>query len=41
MRRRVDKLEKIREIEYDMDRIRSLVERVDERANELCIRQEL
>ena len=33
MKRRVDKLEKIREIEYDLDRIRSLVERVDERAN--------
>lgn len=33
MRCKVDKLEKIRQIEYDLDRIRSLVERVDERAN--------
>lgn len=33
MRPYVDKLEKIRQIEYDLDRIRGLVERVDERAN--------
>ena len=32
MKRTVDKVERIRQIEYDLDRIRSLVERVDARA---------